>query len=101
MVFLESFSPLCLPELELKPFSNFFLSVTGNWIEWTAWSACSASCGVDANKTRTRECNNPAPAHGGQACMTLNGTYGMNENEYNNCNLSCCPGWYIKLIMNL
>lgn len=32
---------------------------------WTAWSACSASCN---GGTRTRSCNNPAPAFGGAPC---------------------------------
>ncbi|CAH1780742.1 unnamed protein product, partial [Owenia fusiformis] len=34
---------------------------------WTAWGQCSTTCG-DGEKNRTRECNNPAPAYGGDAC---------------------------------
>lgn len=32
---------------------------------WSAWSACSASCG---GGTQTRNCTNPAPSGGGAAC---------------------------------
>ena len=33
--------------------------------EWSAWSACSATCG---GGTQTRTCTNPAPANGGLDC---------------------------------
>ena len=32
------------------------------------WKDCSAVCG-GGTQTRTRTCNNPAPAHGGKACV--------------------------------
>lgn len=43
-------------------------TVNGGWTEWTAWSACSQTCGV-AVKTRRRTCSNPKPAHGGRICV--------------------------------
>lgn len=43
-------------------------TVHGGWTPWSAWSACSQTCGL-AVKTRTRSCGNPRPAHGGRICV--------------------------------
>ncbi|XP_037041378.1 semaphorin-5A [Bradysia coprophila] len=43
-------------------------TVNGGWTDWSAWSACSQSCGM-AVKTRRRTCGNPKPAHGGRVCV--------------------------------
>ncbi|XP_054724810.1 semaphorin-5A-like [Uloborus diversus] len=43
-------------------------TVHGQWTEWSAWSACSQTCGV-AIKMRRRSCGNPAPKHGGHNCI--------------------------------
>ena len=43
-------------------------SVNGGFSNWSAYGACSKSCGV-GTKTRTRKCNNPAPAFGGANCV--------------------------------
>ena len=32
------------------------------------FSECSAGCGEQGVQQRTRECNNPEPAHGGEGC---------------------------------
>ncbi|XP_018916719.2 semaphorin 5c [Bemisia tabaci] len=43
-------------------------TVHGEWTPWSAWSACSQTCGM-AIKTRRRYCGNPAPAFGGRVCV--------------------------------
>lgn len=43
-------------------------TVHGGWTAWSAWSECSATCGL-AVKTRTRTCTNPAPVHRGRVCV--------------------------------
>ncbi|XP_078658182.1 tyrosine-protein kinase receptor Tie-1-like [Branchiostoma floridae x Branchiostoma belcheri] len=43
------------------------VKVDGGWSEWDAWSPCSVSCG-NGTRTRTRTCDNPSPAYGGQEC---------------------------------
>ncbi|CAH6787331.1 complement component C6 [Phodopus roborovskii] len=39
-------------------------SVDGNWSCWSSWSTCNAAY----RRSRTRECNNPAPQQGGRRC---------------------------------
>merc|ERR1712054_3631 len=41
--------------------------VDGGWTDWSAFSECSVK-GGGGNKTKTRTCTNPAPAHGGAEC---------------------------------
>ncbi|XP_010897041.2 properdin [Esox lucius] len=48
-----------------------FCPVNGEWGSWGPASSCSVTCGVGVNEM-LRECNNPAPAHGGQACLGSN-----------------------------
>ena len=62
---------------------------------WTAWSACSVTCG-GGNQTRTRSCDSPLPSFGGQTCL------GMSIDFPRDCNnQSCDPGYMIKLFVNL
>ena len=42
-------------------------SVDGNWGEWGEWSTCTKTC-KGGKQSRTRECNSPAPQHGGKKC---------------------------------
>lgn len=41
-------------------------TVDGNWGAWT-FGPCSVTCGY-GSRTKTRSCDNPAPAHGGKDC---------------------------------
>lgn len=44
------------------------MMVNGGWSYWTTWSTCPVTCG-GALRTRTRTCDNPAPANFGLACI--------------------------------
>ncbi|XP_061197855.1 SCO-spondin-like isoform X2 [Saccostrea echinata] len=41
--------------------------INGKFSEWSTWSTCSRTCG-GGTKTKSRECNNPIPAFGGENC---------------------------------
>ncbi|XP_065279058.1 properdin [Emys orbicularis] len=48
-----------------------FCPVDGGWNNWETSSPCSVTCGL-GRVTQKRLCNNPAPRHGGKACLGLN-----------------------------
>ncbi|XP_057298171.1 SCO-spondin-like isoform X3 [Hydractinia symbiolongicarpus] len=56
--------------------------VHGNWGSWVAGS-CSRTCG-NGQRARTRQCNNPVPANGGNQCQ------GSNADQIS-CNEGLCP----------
>lgn len=62
----------------------YFSTVPGNWSSWGAWSPCSETCG-NGTVTRTRSCDNPAPAYGGADCV---GEANMTQD----CLEQLCPG---------
>ncbi len=61
-----------------------YLSVDGSWSCWSPWSKCSVTCG-GGHYMRTRTCNNPPPAYGGDICLGL-------HTEEALCNIQPCPG---------
>ena len=64
-----------------------FHKVNGGWGEYGDWEKCPHSCG-GLSHSRYRECNNPVPQHGGDAC-TLDGSTNV---ETKKCNNNPCPG---------
>ena len=66
------------------------ITVDGGWSDYSEWTPCSASCG-GGSQERTRECDNPQPENGGQACT---GT----AKETRPCNILPCPGEILKNI---
>ncbi|XP_062592704.1 uncharacterized protein LOC134254174 [Saccostrea cucullata] len=63
--------------------NDILCPIDGGYTEWSAWGACSVTCG-DGVQTRTRTCTNPAPAHGGADCVG-------EDSQTQNCTASACP----------
>eukprot|EP00105_Crassostrea_gigas_P023961 XP_011444035.1 PREDICTED: SCO-spondin isoform X3 [Crassostrea gigas] len=57
--------------------------VDGNWGSWGSYGACSVTC-ASGTKSRSRSCNNPAPAGGGSNCVG-------SSTSSATCTLSACP----------
>ena len=98
-VFPQFFKLVCL-ELKivflLKTELNervFRFAVDGGWSNWENYGPCSKTCG-SGSRTRTRTCNDPAPAEGGKPCVGLG-------SETQTCNVKACPGIYahFKVLM--
>ena len=50
------------------PYITMFLPIAhGGLSEWSEWGACDSPCGF-GRTTRTRQCNKPVPANGGDDC---------------------------------
>ena len=61
-----------------------YFQADGNWGDWKEWTKCSKTCG-SGKRSRTRDCNNPAPALGGKACPGSSMESGV-------CKTNSCPG---------
>ncbi|XP_063876640.1 hemicentin-1-like isoform X2 [Scylla paramamosain] len=48
--------------------ASLYIKVPGFWGSWGPWSPCSVSCGP-GQQVRRRECDSPAPRHGGAPCQ--------------------------------
>jgi len=67
----------------------FAFVVDGGFSEWTMFGNCSVSCGVGF-RHRSRECNNPAPQHGGKNCQGA-------SSETEDCHIEHCAGSKLKV----
>ncbi|KAM8749356.1 semaphorin-5B isoform 2-T3 [Acanthopagrus schlegelii] len=61
--------------------------VKGAWSCWSSWSQCSVGCG-GGHYQRTRSCNSPVPANGGDICIGL-------HTEEALCNTHTCDGGWM------
>jgi len=73
-------------DLETQACNENPCPIHGGWGEWSAWDECPVTCG-GADQGRTRECDNPVPAFGGEDC-TVDGSLGS---ESQSCNEAPCP----------
>jgi hypothetical protein len=65
--------------------------IDGGWSDFGAYGSCSKTCG-GGTKSRTRTCNNPAPAHGGSSCSGLSSeSTGCNSEE---CAIDCTVAYW-------
>ncbi|XP_078665860.1 SCO-spondin-like [Branchiostoma floridae x Branchiostoma belcheri] len=78
-----------LEETKIIPCDEGPCPIDGGWSEWVE-GECSVTCGV-GEKTRTRNCNNPSPAHGGAECTLEDGTTGLEETKIISCDEGPCP----------
>ncbi|XP_013414532.1 SCO-spondin [Lingula anatina] len=82
-------TPCVGPASEINKCNTQDCPINGQWGEWCCiWSECSTTCG-GGQRTRTRQCSNPAPANGGADCVG-------SSIEEEMCNSQPCPidgGW--------
>ena len=72
-----------------------FVSVDGNYTEWTAWTACDKTCGAGL-MARWRACANPSPQYGGRDCSM----YGQ-DTETKSCQIKdYCPSKSFLLLQD-
>ena len=68
----------------------FWLTVDGNWTQWSHWSTCSLSCG-GGRRSRNRSCTDPPPSNNGKPCAG-------EGSEHQPCNTQSCPGRSIRVM---
>ena len=69
------------------------LTVHGNWGNWGNYDACSVTCGGGVRE-RTRVCDNPPPANGGNQCAGK-------ETEKSSCNTCACASKHETLFTSI
>ena len=69
---------------------NIFI-VDGGFSDWSDYGRCSKTCG-GGSQVSSRTCTNPAPAHGGKACVGP-------LQKSRSCNTNPCPGMCLFLSM--
>ncbi|XP_065056205.1 uncharacterized protein LOC135684538 [Rhopilema esculentum] len=70
--------------------------VDGGYGPWTRYKQCSVTCGLGF-QVRTRECNNPKPAHGGKSCKRLGTTFEMKYCRRPRCPMPVSPPFYHRV----
>ena len=81
--------------IKYHPSSFVFVSVDGQWSEWSDFTECTQTCGF-GQQHRTRRCDNPPPQHGGGYCV------GTDIDFVEGCNPYPCPSntlFYSKWII--
>ncbi|XP_055957003.1 coadhesin-like [Patella vulgata] len=68
---------------ENQPCSTALCQVNGNWEVWSSYGSCTVTCG-GGTQTRSRTCDNPAPANGGTTCSG-------SATEDQSCGTAACP----------
>ncbi|KAL9825907.1 LOW QUALITY PROTEIN: A disintegrin and metalloproteinase with thrombospondin motifs 8 [Geothlypis trichas] len=68
----------CVQQDALKPQA----ALDGGWGPWSAWGACSRSCGGGIQFSH-RHCDSPRPRHGGSYCQA--------RAKYQSCHTQECP----------
>lgn len=65
----------------------------GGYTNWSAWSACTASC-AGGKRYRERFCENPKKQNDGNDCSSLGA-----DKEEKICNTHLCPGEILNYLL--